>query len=60
MDEADAGVGFGAEGLLVEGYALVAGVAAVVEAVGGGDAVAQMVERALEGEPVEIFGGGLG
>ena len=58
VDEAEAGFGFGAELGLVEGIALVLpGGASVVEVVGGGDAVLQVIVATVESEPIEVVGG---
>ena len=58
MNEAEAGFGFGTKLGFVEGVAAVLpGGSTVVEVVSSGNAVLQVIERAIEGEPIEVVGG---
>jgi hypothetical protein len=58
VNEAKAGFGFGAELGFVEGVALILPTRpAVIEVVGGGDSVLQVVQAAVEREPVEVVRG---
>src|SRR5580704_13522745 len=55
MHEADARLHFAAKLRFIEGISLaLPGIAAVVEVVGRGDSMLQMIQRAVEAEPIEV------